>query len=63
LRASESRGSRAQHEDPEWLAADQTQREDTSKRLEDLIPDLEQTLDGAGGSLSEAASPVHLRAA
>jgi hypothetical protein len=33
------------------LAADQTQREGTSKSLEDLIADLEQTL--AGSSVSE----------
>jgi methyl-accepting chemotaxis protein len=45
------------------LAADQSQRDETSKRLEDLITDLEHTLDGAAGSEPEAASPVRLRAA
>jgi methyl-accepting chemotaxis protein len=44
------------------LAADQTTRQDTSQRLEDLIADLKQTLDGAGGGESEGAS-VLLRAA
>jgi hypothetical protein len=45
------------------LAVDQTQREDTSQRLEDLIVNLEQTVDEAGGSTSPVASDVRLRAA
>jgi methyl-accepting chemotaxis protein len=42
------------------LAADQTQREDTSQRLDDLILELEQTLDEAAGNTLEAALPVRL---
>jgi methyl-accepting chemotaxis protein len=45
------------------LAADQTQRDDTSERLEGMIADLEQTLAGASSSDLEAAPPVLLRAA
>jgi methyl-accepting chemotaxis protein len=45
------------------LAADQTQREDTSQRLDDLILELEQTLDGAAVNTLEGALPVRLRAA
>jgi methyl-accepting chemotaxis protein len=46
------------------LAADQTQREETSQRLDDLITDLEQTLEG-GVVVSEPdiAPVVRLRAA
>ena len=36
------------------LATDQTRRETTTNRLDDLITDLEQTLAGAGGAESEA---------
>ena len=43
------------------LAADQTQREDTSRRLEELIANLEQTLDGAQDS--DAGPQPLLRAA
>jgi hypothetical protein len=42
------------------LAADQTQREDTSQRLDDLILEIEQALDGAAGNTLEAALPVRL---
>ena len=47
------------------LAADQTQREDTSRRLEELIANLEQTLDGAQSQdpSSEVVAPPLLRAA
>jgi methyl-accepting chemotaxis protein len=45
------------------LAADQTQREGTIQSLEELVADLKQTLDGAGGSTPEIAPPQHLRAA
>jgi methyl-accepting chemotaxis protein len=45
------------------LAADQTQRDHTSERLEDLIASLEQSLDEAGGSTSPVAPDVRLRAA
>jgi hypothetical protein len=45
------------------LAADQTQREETSERLDDLISDLEQTLDGSRASEAETAPLVRLRAA
>jgi methyl-accepting chemotaxis protein len=38
------------------LAADQTQRDDTSRRLEDLITDLEQTV--TGGNDRRIVSPV-----
>jgi methyl-accepting chemotaxis protein len=43
------------------LAADQTQRQETTQRLEDLIADLELTL--GGSAASEAPSAVVLRAA
>jgi methyl-accepting chemotaxis protein len=45
------------------LAADQTQREGTIQSLEELVADLKQTLDGAGGSTPEVAPSQHLRAA
>jgi methyl-accepting chemotaxis protein len=45
------------------LAADQTQREGTIQSLEELVADLKQTLDGAGGNTPEIASHQHLRAA
>jgi methyl-accepting chemotaxis protein len=45
------------------LAADQTQREGTIQSLEELIADLTQALDGAGGSLPEVAAPERLLAA
>ncbi|MDP9259218.1 MAG: hypothetical protein M3Q31_22080 [Actinomycetota bacterium] len=45
------------------LAADQTQREGTIQSLEELIADLKQALDGAGGSMPEVAAPEQLRAA
>ena len=45
------------------LAADQTQREGTSGRLEDLIAELEQTLDAARPSEAENAPPELLQAA
>jgi hypothetical protein len=45
------------------LAADQTQREVTTQRLEDLIADLEQTLHGTAASPPEAVPPTVLRAA
>ena len=45
------------------LAADQTQREGTTQRLEDMIADLEQTLHGVGLSQPESAPPVLLKAA
>jgi methyl-accepting chemotaxis protein len=45
------------------LAADQTQREGTSSRLEALITDLEQTLAGSGRGDRETASAAHLQAA
>ena len=45
------------------LAADQTQREVTTQRLEDLIADLEQTLHGTTASPPEAVPPTVLRAA
>jgi methyl-accepting chemotaxis protein len=45
------------------LAADQTQRDDTSQRLEDLIASLEHSLDEAGGSISPVVPDVRLRAA
>jgi len=45
------------------LAADQTHRDGTAKRLEDLISDLERTLAGAAPSEPEAVPPAHLRAA
>jgi hypothetical protein len=45
------------------LAADGTQREETSQRLDDLIMDLEQTLEGAGVGEPEIAPVVRLRAA
>ena len=44
------------------LAADQRQRDETSQRLEDLITDLERTLEGGGGE-PEFAEPARLRAA
>ena len=45
------------------LASDQTQREGTSERLENLIAELEQTLDAARPSEPEDASPELLQAA
>ena len=45
------------------LAADQTQREHTSQRLDDLILELEHTLDGAAADTFEGAPPARLRAA
>ena len=41
------------------LATDQTRRETTTNRLDDLITDLEQTLAGAGGAESEAPAFLH----
>jgi hypothetical protein len=45
------------------LAADQTQREGTIQSLENLVAELTQTLDGAGGSVPGVASPELRRAA
>jgi hypothetical protein len=45
------------------LAADQTQRDDSSQRLEELIADLEQTLGGSGSRDPEVAPPMLLQAA
>ncbi|MDP9256251.1 MAG: methyl-accepting chemotaxis protein [Actinomycetota bacterium] len=45
------------------IAVDQTQREDTSKSLEDLIADLEQTLAGTGASEPDVALLVPPQAA
>jgi hypothetical protein len=39
------------------LAADQTQREDTSRRLEDLITDLEQSAGGANDREIASSAP------
>jgi methyl-accepting chemotaxis protein len=45
------------------LAADQTQRDDSSQRLEELIADLEQTLGGTGSEDPEVTPPMLLQAA
>ena len=45
------------------LAADETQREETSQRLEELIAELERTLEGAGAGAPEQVAPARLRAA
>jgi methyl-accepting chemotaxis protein len=45
------------------LAADQTQREDTSQRLDDLILELQQTLDESAGNAREDTVSVRVRAA
>jgi methyl-accepting chemotaxis protein len=50
-------------ESADQLAADQTHREGTSRRLEALIAELEQTLQGQGGSDRKIASPVRAVAA
>ena len=45
------------------IAVDQNQREDTSKSLEDLIADLEQTLAGTGTTEPDVALLVPPQAA
>jgi methyl-accepting chemotaxis protein len=45
------------------LAADQTQRDDSSQRLEELIADLEQTLGGSGSRDPEVTPPMLVLAA
>jgi hypothetical protein len=46
------------------LAADQTQRDEAGRRLEDLIAELEQTLDRPARNESDVSpSPIALRAA